>query len=450
MSVSDERSANILIRNGRVIDPSQNIDRVCDVHLCDGKVASIGPKTSSAETTIDAQGLIVAPGLIDMHVHFREPGQTEVESIATGSAAAVAGGFTTIACMPNTEPPLDDEAAIEFVIRQGARAGLCNVLPVGAITKDRAGRELAEMGRMSQAGAVAFSDDGCGVANPAVMRCAFQYVTMFDRPIIQHCETPELTEGGVMNGGPTSIRLGLPGIPAIAEELMIQRDIALAEVTGARFHVAHVSTARAVELVRQARARGIAVTTEVCPHHLLLTEECVETYDTNYKMNPPLRGARDVAACLKGVRDGTITALVTDHAPHSLAQKELEFQRAPFGIIGLETALPMFVRALIQQDFLDWPGLIRAMALGPARILGLNKGTLQSGRDADVTLIDPAREWTIDSSRFQSKGRNCPWNGEAVTGKAAITIVGGRLCYCDENDRERVRGFGEIVATITT
>jgi dihydroorotase len=305
------------------------------------------------------------------------------------------------------------------------------------------------MGRMSQAGAVAFTDDGCGVANPAVMRRAFQYVTMFDRPIIQHCETPELTQGGAMNGGPTSLRLGLPGIPAIAEELMIQRDIALAEATGARYHVSHISTTRAVELVRQARAAGIAVTAEVCPHHLLLTEECVETYDTNYKMNPPLRGAHDVAACLKGVRDGTITALVTDHAPHSLAGKELEFQRAPFGIIGLESALPMFVRALILQKFLDWPGLIRAMTLGPAEILGLNKGTLQTGRDADVTLIDPDRKWTIDVSRFQSKGRNCPWNGEDVIGKAAMTIVAGNLCYCDEHDRPRIRGLDQSLAAIT-
>jgi dihydroorotase len=434
---SQDRVDTTIIKNGRVIDPARELDRVCDVLLASGKIESVGKTNGAADTTIDAAGLIVAPGLIDLHVHLREPGQTELESIETGSAAAVAGGFTTIACMPNTEPPLDDEAGIEYVIRQGARAGLCNVLPVGAITKGREGAELAEMGRMARAGAVAFSDDGRGVASPAVMHRALQYVTMFDKPIVQHCETPEIAADGVMNGGATATRLGLPGLPGMAEELMLERDITLA-AAGARYHAAHISTAGAVEMVRQARARGMRVTADVTPHHLLLTDACLTTYDTNYKTKPPLRTAKDVAACIKGVRDGTITALASDHAPHSVAGKELEFQLAPFGIIGLETALAMYIRALVLPGHIDWPDLIRLMTVGPAEILGLEKGTLQPGRDADVTLIDPERAWTIDASRFKSKARNCPWNGEDAVGKAAITIVGGQIKFCADQDRGRV------------
>ncbi|UCG33558.1 MAG: dihydroorotase [Phycisphaerales bacterium] len=428
----------IVIRNGRVIDPSRKLDQECDVCLADGQIQEVGRVGRPAEVTIDAEGLIVAPGLLDIHVHLREPGQTELESIETGSAAAVAGGFTTVACMPNTEPPLDDEAAIEYVIRQGARAGLCNVLPVGAITKGRSGKELAEMGRMARAGAVGFSDDGEGVASPAVMRRALQYVAMFDRPIMQHCETPEIANEGVMHGGATAVRLGLPGLPAIAEELMLQRDITLTSEAGARYHAQHVSTAGSVELVRRARAKRLSVTAEVTPHHLLLTDACVATYDSNYKVKPPLRTAKDIAACIRGVKDGTITALASDHAPHSVAGKELEFQRAPFGIIGLETALAAYIRALILPGHIDWPHLIRLMTLGPAEVLGLTKGTLQVGRDADVTLIDPQRQWTVEASRFKSKARNCPWNGEDFVGKAVMTIVGGEVKYCEPEDDGRV------------
>ncbi len=422
----------ILIKNGRVIDPGQSLDQVCDVLLADGRVRQVGRVTAKAEQTIDAKGLIVSPGLIDIHVHLREPGDEEEETVASGSAAAVAGGFTSIACMANTRPPLDDATAIEFIYRQAARAGRCNVFPIGAITKGRAGKELAEMGQMVRAGAVGFSDDGSCVANSAVMLRAFQYIRMFDRPIIQHCEDRDLSAGGVMHAGYASVRLGLPGIPAMAEELILQRDLRLARETNARYHVAHVSAAGSVNLVRRAKHDGVRVTAEVCPHHLLLTDEACAAYDPNLKMNPPLRGRDDVRACLDGVVDGTIDCLVTDHAPHATQEKELTFNDAPFGIIGLETALPLYVKALIEPGLLDWPALIERMTTRPARVLGLTKGSLREGADADVTLIDPKAAWTIDVGSFHSKSRNCPFDGWQVTGRAVATIVGGEIKHGPE------------------
>ncbi len=422
-------SDTILIRGGRVIDPASQTDRTADVLLADGKVARIDASiTAKAETTIDAAGMIVCPGLLDIHVHLREPGDEDEETIASGSAAAVAGGFTSVVCMPNTRPALDDEAAIEFVYRQAARVDLCNVYPLGAVTKGRQGVELAEMGQMVRAGAVGFSDDGVGVANTAVMLRALQYVRMFDRPIMQHCEDPAIA-GGVMNGGAVALRLGLPGIPSIAEDLMIQRDLTLVRLTQARYHVQHISTAGAVELVRQGKRCGLPVTTEVCPHHLLLTEEACSGYDTNFKMNPPLRARTDVDACLQGVVDGTIDCLVTDHAPHGQQEKEHEFLDAPFGIIGMETALPLFVKALIEPGLLDWPAMIERMTLRPAKVLKLAKGTLAIGADADVTVIDPDARWTIDAKQFHSLSRNCPFDGWEVRGRAAATIVGGSIKY---------------------
>ena len=435
--------ADLVIRNGRLIDPARGFDSLADVTLADGKIAAIAPladtgasrkphaassgAAAGAARVIDATGLIVCPGLIDMHVHLREPGNEDEETIATGSAAAVAGGFTSIVCMPNTSPPLDNEAAVEFVLRQAARAGLCNVYPIGAITKGRFGKELAEMGQMDRAGAVGFSDDGCGVANSAVMYRAMQYAAMFGKPIIQHCEDPDLAAGGCMHQGLTSTRLGLPGIPAMAEEIMIQRDLLIARNTDARYHVAHISTAGAVRLVREAKKAGVAVTAEVCPHHLLLTDESVSTFDTHYKMNPPLRTRADVDACIAGVVDGTIDCLVTDHAPHGREEKELDFQTAPFGIVGLEVALGLFVKALIEPGHLDWPGLIERMSARPARVLGLGKGRLAVGDDADITLIDPSASWVVDVSQFRSKSRNCPYDGWTLTGRAMATIVGGQV-----------------------
>lgn len=423
-------SSKLLIRGGRIIDPASGVDQVGDLLIADGKVQQIGSRLSAdGAQVIDAAGLIVSPGLLDIHVHLREPGDEEEETIATGSAAAVAGGFTGIACMPNTRPALDGEAAIEFVYRQASRANLCNVYPVGAATKGREGVELAEMGQMVRAGAVAFSDDGVGIASTGVMFRALQYVRMFDKPILQHCEDHDMAAGGVMNGGETSTRLGLPGINPIAEELMIQRDLALLKQTGSRYHVCHISTAGSVDLVRRAKAAGLNVTAEVCPHHLLLNEEACATYDTNYKMNPPLRTQQDVDACLQGVVDGTIDCLITDHAPHGIQEKEREFLYAPFGIIGLETALPLFIKALIAPGLLSWPEMIRRMTINPARVLSLDKGTLAVGADADVTLIHPDTEWTIDVRQFKSKSRNCPFDGQDVAGRAVMTIVGGEIKY---------------------
>jgi dihydroorotase len=418
----------LLIKGGRIIDPASKLDRVADLLLEDGKVAKVGDRLSAPSgRAIDATNLIVCPGLIDLHVHLREPGDEDEETVESGTAAAVAGGFTSVACMPNTKPTLDDEASIEFIGRQVLRAGSCNVFPVGAITKGRQGKELAEIGQMVRSGAVGFSDDGCGIANPALMLQALNYVRMFDKPIMQHCEDADIAAGGVMNGGATAVRLGLPGLNAIAEELMLQRDLTLVRATNARYHVCHISTARSVELIRQAKASGLPVTAEVCSHHLVLTDDECTNYDPNYKMNPPLRTKEDVEACCRGVADGTIDALVTDHAPHGIQEKELEFLTAPFGIIGLETALPLFIKALIEPGLMDWPAMIDRLTVRPAKVISVNKGTLAAGADADVTLIDPKCRWTIDVNQFRSKSRNSPFNGWQVTGRAEMTIVGGEI-----------------------
>ena len=426
-------SPTIRIRSGRVIDPAGGVDTIADVVIEADRIAAVlsggGSSAAPGETVIDAAGLIVCPGLIDMHVHLREPGHEDEETIASGCAAAVAGGFTSIACMPNTEPAIDNEAMIEFIYRQAARAGICNVFPIGAITRGRQGRELAEMGQMVRAGGVAFSDDGCGVADSSVMFRAMQYATMLRRPLIQHCEDAELAAGGCMNAGVTATRLGLPGMAAIAEEAMIQRDLLLARETGASYHVAHVSTAGAVELVRRAKRDGVAVTTEVCPHHLLLTEDQTMSYDTNYKTNPPLRTSADVEACLAGVVDGTIDCLVTDHAPHGLEEKQLDFQGAPFGIVGLEVALGLFARALVDSRRLTWPELIRRLTVNPARVLGIDMGTLKPGAQADITLIDPATDFEVDVDRFRSKSRNCPYHGWRLKARPVRTIVAGRVQF---------------------
>jgi dihydroorotase len=418
--------ATLLITNGTILDPSQQLERQADLLLKDGKIAAIGHDLGRADQAIDATGKFVTPGLIDIHVHFREPGDEEEETIASGAAAAVAGGFTTVCCMPNTKPPLDTEAAIEFVLRESQRVGLANVYPVGAITKGRAGHELAEIGSMHARGAVAFSDDGVGVADASVMRKALQYCKMFDAVIMQHCEEASLG-GGAMHAGIVSTSLGLPGIPPEAEQLMIARDLLLNRKIGCRYHVQHISTEWSVELIRRAKRDGQSVTAEVAPHHLLLTDENCRGYDTNYKMNPPLRTAADVAACIAGVKDGTLDCLATDHAPHLAEEKELEFQNAPFGILGLECALALYVKALVEPGHISWPRLIELMTVAGAKIVKLNKGTLAIGADADVTVIDPNLKWKIDKSTFRGKSRNCPFDGWEVTGKATHAIVAGRV-----------------------
>ena len=439
--------SKLLIHSGRVVDPANDIDREIDLLIEDGRVVelgALGQLKNRVDTSINATGLIVTPGLIDMHVHLREPGEEGDETVESGTAAAVAGGFTSVVCMPNTDPCIDNETTVDFVYRQAAIANAANVFVLGAITKSRQGEELAEMAQMVRAGAVGFTDDGCGVRSSAVMLKALQYAKMFDRAILQHCEDPDLAEGGCMHAGLVSTILGLSGMPSMAEELMVQRDIILAESVDARYHVMHISTAGAVELVRAAKRRGLPVSTEVCSHHLVLTDEECRSFDPVYKMHPPLRPRKDVEAMLEGLVDGTIDCLVTDHAPHSESDKQLEFISAPPGVIGLESALAIFIKALIEPGILDWPAMIAKMTVNPSRILGLNKGTLAVGADADVTVINPAFRWTIDSASFRSRGRNCPFHGWQVTGKAVATVVGGQIKY---SNGELVAPGGAGIAT---
>src|SRR5438105_4276232 len=374
---------------------------------------------------IDAAGKIVCPGLIDMHVHLREPGREEDETIATGTAAALAGGVTSVACMPNTEPALDSQAAAEFVYLQAERAGNANVFPIGSITKGRKGEELAEIGGLVEGGAVAFTDDGSPVASAEIMRRALEYCQMFDKAVLSHCEDLDLTRGGVMHEGFESMRLGLRGMPAAAEEVMVHRDIALAEMTGGRLHILHVSTAGSVDLIRRARQRGVRVSGEACPHHFTLTDESLRTFDSNYKMSPPLRTKNDLDAVIEGLKDGTLEVIATDHAPHAPEKKMRELDQAPNGIIGLETLVPICIKALIEPKLLTWPQLIEKLTVNPARVLSIDRGTLKPGAVADVTVIDPNAEWTIDPGKFRSKSRNCPFAGWQVRGWADTVLVGG-------------------------
>jgi dihydroorotase len=435
---------DLLILNGRVIDPASNTDRIADVAIAAGQIQSIIPRgkvargplkgkgsaqagqAPPARRVIDAGGLIVCPGLIDLHVHCREPGHEEEETIATAAAAAVAGGFTTICAMPNTHPPMDNETAVQYVLQRAHEADLAEVLPVGCITKGRAGKELAEMKLMLDAGAVAFSDDGDGVASTTVMYRALQYAGTLGVALMQHCQDADLA-GGAMNSGAVAVRLGLSGIAAAGEELMLQRDLVLAERTGARYHVQHLSSARSVEMVRQAKARGVKVTAEATPHHLLLTDAACAGYDPVYKVNPPLRSAADVEALRAGLADGTIDCLATDHAPQSAEEKELEFALAPFGMIGLECALGCFAKALIEPGVCDWATLIAAMTASPAAVVARPRGRLAVGARADVTIIDPARSWTVRAADFKSKSRNCPFDGWTLPAKAVATIVAGKV-----------------------
>lgn len=417
----------IQISGGRVIDPSQDLDRVTDIWLGRGRVLAIGVGYEEADAVIDARGMIVCPGLIDVHVHLREPGNEEDETIATGARAALAGGCTSVACMPNTRPAIDSQGAAEFVVLQAQRAGFANVYPVGAVSKGRNGEELAELGQLVAGGAVAFTDDGAPVASASLMRRALQYSKMFDRCIMQHCQVMELTAGGVMNEGFESMKLGLGGMPAAAEDIMVARDIRLAEITGGRLHIQHISTERAVELVREGKRRGVRVTAEACPHHFTLTDERLRSFDSNYKMNPPLRTQADVEAVIGGLREGTIDLLATDHAPHSPEKKLRELDQAPFGIVGLETLIPITVLGLIEPGHLSWPEAIRKLTVEPAKLLGIAKGTLRPGSDADLTIIDPSTPWTIDPAAFHSKSRNTPYGGWKVRGRAHTVIVAGEV-----------------------
>ena len=422
----------LLIKNGRVIDPANGIDKQCDVLIVDGEIAEVGRIDKPVQTVIDATGRLVTPGLIDIHVHFREPGDEEEETIASGSAAAVAAGFTSVVCMPNTSPVIENETDVEYIHRKGRQARKTHVYTMGAITKGRQGVELAEMGFMAEAGAVGFTDDGKGVQNPSVMLRALKYAAMFDVVVAQHCQDDSFAGEGVMNAGFYSTILGLPGMDALAEQAMLWRDIQLVKkirLGRIRYHAQHISTAGSVELIRAAKKDSLPITCEVTPHHLFFTEERCAEYDTNYKVNPPLRTARDIDALKEAIAEGLIDALVTDHAPHLQSEKELEFLAAPFGIAGLECALGLYVKALIEPGILDWPGLIRLMTEKPAKIIGIDKGTLGKGKQADVTIIDPNAEYEIDVNKFRSKSRNCPYHGWKVKGKVEETIVGGEIRF---------------------
>jgi len=439
---------SILLSGGTLLDPSSRLDERGDLLIRDGKIESVGGRIDGGDEAevIDCLGLIVSPGFIDVHCHLREPGREDVETIATGARAAAAGGFTAVCAMPNTDPVTDNQAAVGFVLRQGQRAAAARVYPIGAISVGQQGKVLAEFGEMVGAGAVAVSDDGKPVASAQLMRTALEYARTFRIPVIDHCEEPTLSAGGTMNEGIVSAQLGLKGIPAEAEEIMVIRDILLARLTGGHVHLAHMSTRGSVELIRWGKERGINVTAEVCPHHLSLTEERVRGYDTNAKMNPPLRTAKDVEALRDAVKDGTIDLIATDHAPHHYDEKEREFADSPNGIVGLETALGVIVTNLVEPGMVAYSDLVDRMSCTPARLFNLPGGSLKRGAAADITVFDPKARWKVDASQFLSKGRNSPYDGMSLVGRAACTIVAGSVVYrsgLPARDREqtnRLRG----------
>lgn len=421
--------SDLLIKGGRVIDPANGLDAVMDVLIERGRIARVGRKLESdAKRVIDAKGLWVTPGLVDMHVHLREPGYEYKETIASGSAAAAAGGFTSVACMANTNPVNDCGQITEFIVETARREAVVNVFPVGACTMGLKGEALANIGEMAAAGAVALSDDGRCAMNAQVMRKAMEYGAMFNLTTLVHAEDHNLTQGGVMNEGAISAALGLRGQPAAAEEAIIARDIQIAEYLKLPVHFCHVSTAGAVELVRRAKERGVKVTAEAAPHHFTLTDETCRDYNTNAKMAPPLRTRADMEALRAGIADGTMDAIATDHAPHSVIEKEVEFDQAAYGIVGLETALPLAL-ALVGGAGVAPARLIESLTARPAAILGIERGTLPENAPADVTIIDPEREWTVNPALFKSKGRNTPFGGWTVRGRAMFTIVGGKIVH---------------------
>ena len=435
----------LLLKGGRIIDPSQGFDDIGDVLVEGENVTHAGKPLGEIRRdgdleVIDCTGQIVSPGFIDVHCHLREPGREDVETIATGARAAAAGGFTAVCAMPNTDPVTDNQAAVGFIVRQALRAKSARVYPIGAVSVGQKGEALAEFGEMVGAGAVAVSDDGKPVATAQLMRTALEYARTFGIPVADHCEEMSLAKGGAMNEGVVSARLGLKGIPSEAEEIMAIRDILLARRTGGHVHLCHMSTRGSVELIRWGKDRGIRVTAEVCPHHLSLTEEAVEGYDTNAKMNPPLRTADDVAALQEAVRDGTIDLVATDHAPHHYDEKEREFSDAPNGIVGLETALAVVATHLVVPGILSWPTLVDRMSTTPARVFGLAGGTLRRESVADITVFDPTKEWTVDPDTFLSKGRNSPYRGKRLQGRATCTVVGGRVVFRNDGQAAMAEG----------
>jgi dihydroorotase len=440
----------LLVRGARVIDPARKVNDVRDVLFIDGRVAERGASVPDSASVLDGAGLVLTPGFVDLHCHLREPGQEYKETIESGLRAALRGGFTTICAMPNTQPAADNRSVVEFVLRTARALGLARVLPIGAVTVDRAGKQLAELAELAEAGCVAFSDDGSPLADAALMRRALEYASGLGLPIIDHCEEPSLAKGGVMNEGWVSTRLGLRGQPAAAEEAMVARDLQLAELTGGHVHIAHVSTAGSVELIRAAKARGVRVTAEVTPHHLRLTEEAVlygppgspaPAYDTNARVNPPLRSRADRAACARGLADGTIDCIATDHAPHATVDKECEFDHAAPGISGLETALALVLEA-VRDGEIALPRAIEVLTIGPVRALQLERvvpglGGLAPGAPGDAVLFDPEAEWTVDPYEFASRGRNTPLVGRRMRGRVIATIVDGTLASVNDGRFER-------------
>jgi dihydroorotase len=425
----------LLLKGGRVVDPSQKTDGKADLLIKDGKIAYCGKalpkaKQPSAKEVLDLRGMWVVPGLIDMHTHLREPGFEYKETIASGSEAAVAGGFSSVACMPNTNPVNDSRSITEFIRRKAAECGIANLYPIAAITMKSEGALLTEFWDLKDSGAIGFSDDGRPVMNASLMRRALEYASSLDMPVIVHCEDKNLSSGGVMHEGAVSTELGLAGIPGIAEDAMVARDLLLAEYTGAAIHIAHVSTAGAVRLIREAKARGVRVTAETAPHYFCLTDEAVRGFDTNAKVYPPLRGSEDREAIRRGLSDGTLDVIASDHAPHARTDKEVEFDYAASGLTGLETSFALSFR-LVADGVLTISDLIEKMTVNPARILRIPKGTLASGADADITVIDPKREWRVDRTLFYSRGKNSPFHGWIMKGKPVLTIVGGVIRYRD-------------------
>ena len=423
----------LLIKNGTVIDPSQHIDKKMDVLMENGKICKLGKNIRENGCEIfNAKDMIVSPGLIDMHAHLREPGKEDAETIATGTASAAKGGFTSVCCMPNTEPAIDNQSVVKFVLEKAEKNSNINVFVIGAITKGREGKELAEIGDMKNAGIVAVSDDGNWVENSALMRRALEYSETFNILVISHCEDKTLSGKGVMNESHTSTVLGLEGIPIKAEEIAVFRDISLAKMLNARIHIAHVSSGGTVALIKEAKSRNIKVSCEVTPNHFTLTEEAIRDYDTNTKVNPPLRSGDDIKAIKRGLADGTIDVIATDHAPHTITEKEYEYDNAPFGIIGFETAIGLALTELVHSKVLSLSQLIEKLSCNPAKILGFEtKGTLKIGSDADITIIDENKEWIVDVNRFLSKSKNCPYHNRRLKGKVIATIVNGKIVFCN-------------------